>query len=91
MCRVYDDKRSEKKGIEPETVKVANIGGQNLMFIACERGACVMVYDISDEQAPRLLQILAAGKQPEGLAILPKRGLIVAANEGEGTLSIWSR
>ena len=87
----YDDKRSEKKGIEPETVKVANVAGKNLMFIACERGACVMVYDISDEKAPRLVQILAAGKEPEGLAILAGRGLVVAANEGEGTLSIWSR
>ena len=88
---LYDDKRSEKKGIEPETVKIAKIGEQEMAFIACERGACVMVYDISDEKAPQLLQILAAGKEPEGLAILPTRGLVVAANEGEGTLSIWSR
>jgi DNA-binding beta-propeller fold protein YncE len=47
----FDD-RSDDKGPEPESIRVARIGGKIYAFIGLERVGGVMVYDISDPQNP---------------------------------------
>jgi DNA-binding beta-propeller fold protein YncE len=86
---VYADGRSDNKGVEPEGVEVARISGRALAFIALERADAVAVYDISSENAPRFVQILKTGKSPEGVKFLPNRNLLVTANEGDGTVSVF--
>ncbi len=85
----YDDERSRKKGIEPEGVAVWTHGKQNLAFIACERVGGGSLYDITDETSPRNLHWLPTGAQPEGVVAIPRRGLLVTANEGDGTVSLF--
>ena len=38
---------------------------------------------------PKFIQILETGERPEGLLAIPRRGLFVTANEGDGTISIF--
>lgn len=85
----YDDERSRKRGVEPENAAVARLGNSTLAFIACEYGSGAAVYDISNEKQPRFVQWLRSGGSPEGILVLPKRGLFVTANEGDGTLSLF--
>ncbi len=76
----YPDKRN-KKGVEPESLEIADFGGQQLLFVAAERSSVVGVYDLTDVAAPRLLQLLPSGISPEGLVAIPARNLLVTANE----------
>jgi len=85
----YPDERSIKSGVEPESVATARFRNRNLTFIGCERANCVAVYDLERERSARLLQILPTGAKPEGLLAIPRRSLLVTANEGDGTLSIF--
>lgn len=87
----YDDDRSEKKGVEPEGVAAWQQGATRLAFIACERARGGALYDITDERAPRFLQWLQTGAQPEGVVAIPARGLLITANEGDGTISLFHR
>lgn len=79
----YPDKRSDAKGIEVESVEVANFDGTPHVFAVSERGSIIAVYDVTDLAAPRLTQILPSGVSPEGLVAIPSRGLLVSANEAD--------
>lgn len=46
------DSRSDNKGPEPEAVTITDIDGKTYAFIGLERIGGVMVYDISNPQAP---------------------------------------
>ena len=83
----WNDKRAEKKGVEPENVEVSG----NLLFVGAERVAAVGVYDISDLSNPELIDILSVGKRPEGLLAIPDRRLFISANEkdAKNSLSIF--
>lgn len=85
----YPDGRSDAKGAEFEGAEVARLRGQELIFIGSERGDSVLVYDATDEAAPRLLQVLSTGESPEGLLALTRQGLLLTSNEGDGTISIF--
>ncbi len=85
----YDDGRSDDKGAELEGAEVARYGGDDYAFIGAERGDAVLVYDLSRDRRPELLQVLAVGDAPEGLVALERRGLFVASNEDDGSLSIF--
>ena len=78
------DNRSDNKGPEPEGVAIGTIGQQTYAFIGLERIGGVMVYDITNPQAPRYVsyrndrnfnQTPAAGAggdlAPEGLQFIP--------------------
>ena len=77
----YPDKRSGKKGGEPEAVITATYGDTPMIFVASERGSIVFVFDASDPAAPKLLQALPSGVGPEGLVAIPGRDLFATANE----------
>jgi hypothetical protein len=79
----YPDRRSDAKGVEPESVDFAVIEGTPMVFVGAERASVVGVYDVSDPANPVLAQLLPSGVGPEGYAILADRGLLVTANEGD--------
>ena len=79
----YPDKRSDAKGIEPESIEVAIFDGTPHVFVASERGSVIAVYDVSVPATPRLTQILPSGVSPEGMVAIPSRGLLASANEAD--------
>jgi len=77
----YPDKRSDSKGVEPESVTFAEFGGTPFVFVGAERASVVGVYDVTDPAAPVLTQLLPSGVGPEGYVAIPERNLLVSANE----------
>jgi len=77
----YPEKRSGKKGGEPESAETGTFGGTPMAFIGSERGSAIAVYDISNPAKPVLKQMLPSGVAPEGLVAIPSRNLLVSANE----------
>lgn len=80
----YPDKRSDAKGVEPESVTFATFGDTPFVFVGAERGSVVGVYDVTDPAAPVLKQLLPSGIGPEGYVAIPGRNLLVSANEVDG-------
>ena len=77
----YPDKRSDSKGVEPESVTFAEFDGTPYVFVGAERASVVGVYDVTNPAAPVLTQLLSSGVGPEGYVTIPERGLLVSANE----------
>lgn len=77
----YPDRRSDAKGIEPESIEVATFGDRPMVFVASERASVIGVYDVTDPSAPVLTQILPSGISPEGMVAIPARNLLASANE----------
>ena len=92
---VYDDARSDDKGVEPEAVYVTKMGDKQILFVGLERADAFMVYDVSNPMAPKYLQTLKTGDAPEGLLFIPasksptKRSLVVISCENDGTVKIY--
>ena len=92
---IYDDARSDDKGVEPESVVVTKMGAKTILFIGLERADAVMVYDVSNPDTPKFLQVFKTGDAPEGLLFIPasksptKRSLIVVSSEGDGVVKIF--
>ena len=80
----YPDRRSDAKGVEPESVTFDVFDGTPYVFVGSERGSIVGVYDVTDPAAPVLKQMLPSGIGPEGYVTIPERGLLVSANEYDG-------
>jgi hypothetical protein len=76
----YPDHRN-KKGVELESVEVAEFDGVPMLFVASERASLVAVYDLTDPAAPVLKQVLPSGVSPEGMVAIPARNLLATANE----------
>ncbi|RZJ65438.1 MAG: T9SS type A sorting domain-containing protein [Flavobacterium sp.] len=95
--------RCDNKGPEPEGVTVAQINGATYAFVTLERIGGVMVYDITNPQAPVFVSYknsrntTGAGGDlgPEGIIYIKpadsptQTGLVVMANEVSATLSIY--
>lgn len=92
------DTRSDNKGVEPEAIDVANIGGRYYAFVGLERLGGVMVYDVTDpanptyttympptnvEFGPEIAKVIAANESPTGEALL------LTANEISGSISAY--
>lgn len=77
----YPEGRSENKGNEPENAEFGQYGDAPLLFVNSERSSLVAVYDVSDPQSPRFLQVLPAAAGPEGVKAIPSRNLLVVASE----------
>lgn len=76
------DDRSDNKGPEPEAVALAELDGRIFAFIGLERVSGIMIYDISDPNAPTFIDYIndrdfsvAPEEQsdlgPEGFAFVP--------------------
>ncbi|TNJ47511.1 esterase-like activity of phytase family protein [Phaeobacter sp. B1627] len=77
----YPDKRSDAKGVEPESVTFGEFDGTPYVFVGAERASVVGVYDVTDPANPVLTQLLPSGTGPEGYVTIAERGLLVSANE----------
>ncbi|MBK6522627.1 MAG: T9SS type A sorting domain-containing protein [Sphingobacteriaceae bacterium] len=95
--------RSDDKGPEPEGVTIGTIGVNTYAFIALERIGGVIVYDVTNPNAPvyvtyvnnRSLSAIGPDLGSEGLIFIPQsqspngQHIVIAANEISSTLSIW--
>jgi hypothetical protein len=97
------EKRSAKKGPEPEDVKVGMIGNEVYAFIGLERIGGVMTYNISNPGKAEFANYIntrdfsgtiAGDVAPEGLAFIAAeesptgRPLVLVGNEVSGTVSV---
>ena len=92
---LYNDNRSDAKGVEPEGVAVGKIGSQTIAFIGLERADAVVTYDVTDPYQPQFLQVLKSGDAPEGLVFVSAedspngKSLFVVSSEGDGTVKLF--
>ncbi len=94
---LYNDKRSKKKGSEPEMVLVLERGGRLFAAVTLERAGALALVDLADPARPAVVAIAPSGSEagkdePEGLAHYrdPKSGAdyLYVANEGTNTLGV---
>jgi hypothetical protein len=76
----YPDKRSGKKGNEPEGLAVATYGKDTYIFVLSERAGLIGVYRDTGAE-PEFVQMLPSGIAPESAVAIPARNLLVSANE----------
>ena len=94
---LYPDKRSTKKGSEPEMVLTFERGGRSYAAVTLERAGALALVDVTDPRKPTVLAVAPSGAdhlkdEPEGLALFrdPTGGhdYFYVANEGTGTLGV---
>lgn len=92
---LYDDDRSDDKGVEAEGVTVGMMNNKPVAFIALERADAIAVYDVSDAAAPKFLQVIKTGDAPEGVLFVAAdkspngKSLLITSNEGDGTVKFY--
>ena len=92
---IYDDARSDDKGVEPESICLGRIGGKNIVIVGLERADAFAIYDITNPTAPVFIKMYKTGDAPEGLIFIPaskspiNQSLIVTSNENDGTVKIY--
>ena len=93
----FDDTRSDDKGAEPEGVSIGVVGDRVYAFVTLERSNGTMVYDVTDtnnvsfvdfvsrdgDTAPEIAKFIAGEDTANG------SNLLLVANEGSGTLTIY--
>jgi DNA-binding beta-propeller fold protein YncE len=93
---IYDDGRSDDKGVEPEGVALKEIAGRTYAFIGLERTlkAAIAVYDITDPASASFIDMIVSDGDlsPEGLTTfsLGGRHYLAFASEVSGTTSVYS-
>ncbi|MBE9399493.1 esterase-like activity of phytase family protein [Pontibacterium sp. N1Y112] len=80
MAGHYPEKRSGKKGNEPEGLAIGTFGKDTYIFVLSERGGAIGVYRDTGA-APEFVQLLPSGIAPESAVTIPSRNLLVSANE----------
>ena len=95
---IYDDGRSDNKGVEPEGVALLHIEGRVLAFIGLERTlkSAIAVYDITNPREARFIDMIVSDGplndvSPEGLKAFRagKRYFVAAAHEVSDTTSLF--
>ena len=79
MAGHYPDKRSGKKGNEPEGVAVGQYGDTKYLFVLSERASVIGVYRDTGG-IPEFIQLLPSGIGPESAVAIPSRNLLISAN-----------
>ena len=94
---VYDDGRSDDKGVEPEHVEVATLGDRSFAFISLERGTSTLipVYDITNVDAPEHVYTFQAANSisPEASEFVKTSadgGILLVSSEVSGTLDAFN-
>jgi len=92
---IYDDKRSDDKGVEPEGVALLNIGGRTYAFIGLERTkkSAIGIFDVTDPFKVTYVDMIVSDTDisPEGLNAYEYRGnyYLTIANEVSSTTSLY--
>ena len=93
------DKRSTKRGAEPESLALWESGERVIVFAGLERGDGILAYDLTDPEQGRYTGGIffkdRRHRGPESMVFLPDdsnpdQGLLVASFEYTGTLGIFS-
>jgi hypothetical protein len=96
QASLYDDSRSDDKGVEPEGLTIGTIGKTKLAFIGLERADAVAVYDVTNPVLPSFLQILKTGDAPEGVLFVQakqspnKQSLLIVSSENDGVIKVYA-
>lgn len=92
---IYDDGRSDDKGVEPEGVELMGIGGKMYAFIGLERTtkATVAIYKITDPANASFVDMIVTDGDvaPEGLKAFTVGSIsyLAIANEVSNTTSLY--
>lgn len=92
---LYDDGRSDDKGVEPESVTIGKMGKYTVAFIGLERADAVVLVEVSNPSAPVFLQVLHTGDAPEGVLFIPanespnEKSILVVSSEGDGVVKVF--
>lgn len=92
---VYPDRRSNKKGSEPEMLVAFDMDGITWIAVAMERAAAVELISLADPAHPKVVSLgKIAGdedKSPEGIAHYEVAGehYLLTANEMNGTVECF--
>lgn len=76
----YPEKRSGKKGNEPEGIAIGKFGDDTYIFVLSERASVIGVYRDTGK-IPEFVQMLPSGIAPESAVTIPNRNLLISANE----------
>ncbi|MFA7349586.1 MAG: choice-of-anchor I family protein [Methylotenera sp.] len=93
---IYDDTRSDDKGVEPEGVELMVIGDRTYAFIGLERTtkSAVGIFDITDPAHASFIDMIVTDGDisPEGLESFTMGGMhyLAIANEVSNTTSVYS-
>ncbi|SHF44653.1 choice-of-anchor I family protein [Pedobacter caeni] len=93
---LYDDLRSDDKGVEPEGIAIGTVGNKKLAFVGMERATSLATYDVSNPAAPVFLQILKTGVEPEGVLFISpknsptKKSLLIVSSEKDGVVKVYT-
>lgn len=91
----YDDKRSDDKGTEPESIIIGNVNETPILFVALERANALVTYDLTDPLHPKFLQVLETGIGPEGILFVGKenspngKSLLIVSSEVDGKIKLY--
>lgn len=92
---IYDDGRSDDKGVEPEGVELLEINGRTIAFIGLERTlkSAIAVYDITDPSNVSYIDMIVTDGDlaPEGMKGFFHDGhyYLSIANEGTATTTLY--
>lgn len=85
---IYDDGRSDDKGVEPEGVTIRTINGRTFAFVGLERTTqgAVGVFDITDPAAVSFVNMIVTSgtNRPEGLTTFARDNTFYLAITNEG-------
>ncbi|WP_132055570.1 choice-of-anchor I family protein [Pseudocnuella soli] len=93
---LYDDGRSDDKGVEPEGLTIGEINRRPVLFVGLERADAVAVYDLTNTGTPRFLKMLPCGDAPEGVLFInakdcpTRKSLLVVSSENDGVIKVYS-
>jgi len=92
---LYDDGRSDNKGVEPEGVALLHIEGRVLAFVGLERTlqSAIAVFDITDPREVHYIDMIvgAGNRSPEGLVAFRagSRYFVAVAHEVSDTTRLY--
>lgn len=92
---IYDDGRSDDKGVEPEGVEIMDIAGRIFAFVGLERTTkgAIAIFDITDPTKTSFIDMLVTDGDlsPEGLFGFTMDGwhYLAIANEVSNTTSLY--
>lgn len=92
---IYDDARSDDKGVEPEAITLGKIGTNTFAFIGLERADAFAIYNVTDPLNPVFVRMFGTGDAPEGLLFIDSKrspigqSLVIVASENDGNIKIY--
>lgn len=91
--RLWQEKRCDNKGPEPEGAAVLSVGNNHLAFVGLERSHVVMVYDVTNPTQPVYLGLIEheGDEEPEGIVpfIYNNTFFLAVANEESKTTTLY--